>query len=597
MNAMQLNYWLKQHWKLLLIIIVAVIVLGETIFQIVYPPNRLIPGAKVDGFVVGGMRRDDAAAALDKTYGDLKLAIYFGQNDAAFQKPTMREVGIGVDNSNRLQGMVYPFYLRMIPGSIFWAGALEKPSAMSYTYDTNKIASYTQSKVGTNCSIPPQNASLKLVDSQLQVIPSSAGGTCDITQFQQTLAEVKPNSDPNSPDNTVRIAIDATPAPITDDMARQLAATLNSRLAVPMPIKVDSATDTIPGRVVLGWLDFTPVIPKDAIDNTGNQTASLQFAVNADRMKAYLDQGIAAKLIIKPGVSHITTKDFTVTAQTNGANGRDIDITRTTQSVMDYINNKNQQAVGMTQVVGPTVIYSRSYSPTSLGFSALLAQYAQDNPGTWGLAYNEVSGSTILRSATYNANARIKAGGVHALYLAYTDVIQQYNHVSRPVDTIANGRSATQCFTLMLQQGDRDCLNGFYNFYGYATIAARGNDLGLQNTVFAGNSTTTSANDLQKVMVGLYKNQVARVEGGQKILNTIRGAAGGTGIPEGTSYQVAHITGEADTIHNDTAVVYDSDHGSYVLTVMSDGSSWDKIASLEQKVNALRAQKLPKGAN
>jgi beta-lactamase class A len=596
MNAMQLNYWLKQHWKLLLIIIVAVTLLGETIFQIVYPPNRLIPGAKVDGYAVGGMKKDDAAAALDKTYGELKLAIYFGQNDAAFLTPKMKEVGIGVNDSDRLSSMTYPFYLRIIPGSIWWAGALEKPAAISYTYDTNKIANYTQSKVGNDCNVPVQNASLKLVDSQLQVIPSSAGGTCDITQFQQALAQVKPNSNPNSSANTVRIAIDATPAPITDDMARQLASMLNTRLAVPMPMSVDSATDTIPGRVVLSWLDFKAVVPQNSIDNTGNQAASLQFAVNADRMKAYLDQGIAAKLIVKPGVSRVTTQDFTVTSQTNGANGRDIDITKTTQSVVDYINSKNQQAVGVTQVVGPTVVYTRNYSPTSVGFSALLAQYAQDNPGTWGLAFAEMSGSNHLRSATYNANARITAGGIHALYLGYTDVIQQYNGASRPVDIISGTNNASQCFALMFEQSNQACIKGFYNFYGYATITARGRDLGLQNTVFAGDGTVTSAGDIQNTMVGLYKNQIARAEGGIKIINSIGRNTSGSGIPDGTSYRIGHIIGETDTVHNDTAIVYDNSHGTYILTILSDGSSWDKVAGLEQKINALKAVKQPPNA-
>lgn len=594
MNSLELNYWLRQHWKLLLIIIFAVIILGETIFQIVYPSGRLIPGTKVDGLALGGMRRDDAAKKLDAAYGGLKLNIYFGKNDAPFQSPKMSDVGIGVDNSDRVAALKYPFYLRMIPGSILWAPALEKPGDIAYAYDKDKIAGYTQSKVGTDCSIAPQNASLKLVESQLQLVPSATGGTCDITQFQQALAEVKPDPDK---DNSVRIAIDETPAPVSDDMARDLAAKLNGRLAAPMPISVDTETDSIPGRVVLSWLDFKAVVPEQTIDNTGNQAASLQFSVNTDRMKDYLDQGIAAKLIVKPGVSKVSTLDFTETSRVNGANGRDVNVTATAQSVMDYINSKNSKATGATQVVGPTVIYTRNYSPTSVGFSALLAQYAQDNPGTWGLAFTELSGVASPRKATFNADAKFPAAGIHSLYLGYTDVIQEYAGVSRPVDIIAGNNTTTECFKLMFQQFDQPCTDGFYNFYGYATIAARGKDLGLQNTVFAGRQTQTSANDLQKVMIGLFKNQIARVEGGQKILSTIRSTRDNDGIPAGiTRGSAAHIIGESDTIHNDTAIVSSTDRGVYALTVLSDGSSWDKIAGLVKKIEALKAVKIPKGA-
>lgn len=594
MNSLEMNYWLKQHWKLLLVIILAVFILGQTIFQIVYPSSRLIPGTKVDGLNLGGMKKDDAAKKLDEAYAGLKLNIYFGKNDAAFQSPKMSEVGIGVDNSERVAALKYPFYLRMIPGSILWAGSLEKTGDIAYTYDKDKIASYTQSKVGTDCSIAPQNASLKLVESQLQLVPSATGGICDITQFQQTLAEVKPDPDK---DNSVRIAIDETPAPVSDDMARDLAAKLNSRMAAAMPISVDSETDSIPGRVVLSWLDFKAIVPEQTIDKSGNQVASLQFSVNTDRMKDYLDQGIAAKLIVKPGVSKVSTLDFTETSRVNGANGRDINVTATAASVMNYINNKTGKAVGATQVVGPTVIYTRNYSPTSVGFSALLTQYAHDNPGTWGLAFTELSGVAKPRSATFNADAKFPAAGIHSLYLGYTDVIQQNKGASRPVDIIANGNTATECFKLMFQQFNQPCTDGFYDFYGFATISARGKDLGLKNTVFAGRQTQTSANDLQKVMIGLFKNQIARVEGGQKILSAIRSTRDDSGIPAGiTRGSAAHIIGENDTIHNDTAIVSSTDHGVYALTVLSDGSSWDKIAGLVKKIEVIKAMKIPKGA-
>lgn len=591
-NALTINDWMKRHWKLLLLIIVVVVLLGETIFQIVYPSSQLVPGTKLDGLNIGGMRKRDAAQKLDQAYGGLKLDIYFGKNQAAFQSPKMSDVGVGVDNSARVAAMNYPFYLRMIPGSIWWAANAEKPGEISYTYDKNKIASYTTSKVGTDCSIPPQNATLKLVESQLQLVPALSGGNCDITQFQQTLAGVKPNPDIA---NSVRIDIDETPAPVTDDMARALAATLNSRMATPMPIQVDSSTDTIPGRVVLSWLDFKSVVPEQSIDNSANQQASIQFSVNQNRMKDYLDQGIAAKLIVKPGVNRVSTLDFKETSRVNGKSGRDLDVPAIAQSVTNYINNKTQKAVGATKVVGPSTVYKRSYSPTSVGFSALLAQYAQDNPGTWGLAFTELNGVRHPRSATYNANARIPAAGIHSLYLAYTYVMQKSAGVARPVDTISGSTTATDCFTVMIQQADPGCTKGFYSYFGYAQLASRGQELGLKNTVFAGDDTLTSAGDLQKVMVGLFKDQIARSQDGESILSAARAGRNNDGIPvgAGSNARITHLTGESGDVHNDTAIVYDSNYGAYALTVMSDGSSWDKVADLAKKIETLKAVKVP----
>lgn len=595
MNALQLNYWLKQHWKLLLLIIVAVVILAEVIFQIVYPSSRLIPGTKVEGLNVGGLKYADAAKKLDDAYGDLELKIYFGKNEAAFQSPKMKDVGIGVDNVARLEPIEYPFYLRIIPTSIWWASSLMEQGDITYKYDKNKIASYTTSKVGEDCSIPPQNASLKLIESQLQLVPSATGGKCDITQFQQTLAEVQPNPDG---DNKVRIDIDETPAPVSDDMARDLAAKLNSRLATPMPISVDAETDNIPGRVVLSWLDFTPVVPEKSIDNSANQQASLKFNVNKERMEDYLDKGIAAKLVKKPGVSKVTTLDFTETSRVNGASGRGVDLVRTGQSVEDYINNKNQKATGATVVVGPTTVYTRNYSPTSVGFSALLTQFAQDNPGTYGIAFQELTGVAHPRSASYRGDARMPAAGIHSLYLAYTYVMEESAGVARPVDIISDDTNALECFKDMLQKFDDGCRTGFYNYFGHAKLTSRVAGLGLTNTVFASDNTVTSANDLQKLMIGIYKNQIARVEGGQKILSTIRSNQDKDGIPAGVaSGQISHVIGESETVHNDTAIVYSNNYGAYALTVLSsDTDKWDKVTSLTKKIQALKTVKIPKDA-
>lgn len=593
-QAMVADHWFKQRWKLILLIIVGLLILGQTVYQIVYPSSRLIPGTVVDGLDVGGKKYAEAAKELDDAYGTLPLDIFFGKNNAAFQSPKMSEVGIGVDNNARLSTIDYPFYLRIIPGSIYWAPALSKPGEIAYKYDKNKIIDYTLSKVGSDCSIPPQNASLKLVESQLQLVPSATGGNCDINNFQDILNEVKPDPDKQ---NSVRIAIDETPAPISDDMARELAAKLNGRLAVPMPITVDTSTDTIPGRVVLSWLDFKADVPEKTIDNSGNQQASLKFSVNQKRMQDYLNQDIAKQLIKKAGVSKVSTKDFTETSRVNGANGRGLDVAKITQSIEDYINNKIQKAVGATVVVGPSTVYTRTYTPTSVGFSALLAQFAQDNPGTYGLAFQELSGVEHPRSAQYRGDAKMPAGGIHSLYIGYTNIMEEYAGRARPVDIISGDSNSVECFKFMFQRFDEGCRRGYYDKFGYATLTANASALGLKNTTFAGEDTVTSANDIQKVIVGLYKNQIARIEGGQRILSVLRAVRDKDGIPAGGgSTQIAHVIGESDTIHNDSAIVYSTNYGAYALTVLSDGASWDKVSALAKKVIALKSVKIPKGA-
>ncbi|MBI3889285.1 serine hydrolase [Candidatus Saccharibacteria bacterium] len=589
------NDWMKQHWRLTLLIITGIILLGFVIFQIVYPNTRLLPGAQIDGAAVGGMRKDEAAEKLNKLYGEVEVSIYFGKNDAAFMKSKLKDMGISVVNNDRVAQMNYPFYLKLIPTSIFWANSLIKPGALEYAYDKEKIQSYTEGKVGDTCTIPAKDATLKLIDSQLQVVPSIAGGECDITEFQRVLAEAKPVSGASATE--LRIDSTETPAAVDDDKARELADTLNKRMKDPMPISLGSNSESVPGRIVLGWLDFKSDVPEASID-TANQTAKLAFTVNGDRMSTYLNDGIASKVVKKAGVSKVSTLDFTETSRVNGAGGQELDMARITASVTDYINAKVNQAVAVTHAVGPTVIYTRSYTPTSVGYSALLSQFAQDNPGKYGLSITEVSGVTYPRSATYNGDTRFTSAGVESIYLGYAVTMERYSGALRPVEQIAGSRNVEKCLKDMYERGDEQCRTGFYTRLGFNTVTQRGTELGLKNTVFANKGGVTSANDLHNVMVGFAKNQIARVEGGASLLTMTRANRSNDGIAAGITSagsSVAHVTGENETMLNDSAVIY-SNKGVYVLTVISEGSSWDKIAELTKKIEAFKQVKIPKDA-
>jgi len=59
------------------------------------------------------------------------------------------------------------------------------------------------------------------------------------------------------------------------------------------------------------------------------------------------------------------------------------------------------------------------------------------------------------------------------------------------------------------------------------------------------------------------------------------------GIPAGTSATVADKVGFLNALVHDAAIVYSS-KGTYVLTIMTDGSSWANVAELTRKIEALR---------
>src|SRR5690606_12750723 len=144
---------------------------------------------------------------------------------------------------------------------------------------------------------------------------------------------------------------------------------------------------------------------------------------------------------------------------------------------------------------------------------AMLAQFAEDNPGTYGLAFADLSGFRFKRVAAFQADKQFKAAGAEGLYIAYAVLMERHSGWLRPVDKISGDKNVEECLKDMIEKGDEGCRDGFYRKFGHAKTTARGKELGLTGTTFAGKDTVTTAGDLQKVMVGLYENQVARNAG------------------------------------------------------------------------------------
>ena len=61
------------------------------------------------------------------------------------------------------------------------------------------------------------------------------------------------------------------------------------------------------------------------------------------------------------------------------------------------------------------------------------------------------------------------------------------------------------------------------------------------------------------------------------------------GIPAGANGTVADNVGFLNGLLHDAAIVY-GPNGTYVLTIMTDGSSWATIADLTKQIDTLRAQ-------
>lgn len=566
--------WTQRHKKQLLFALGGLLIL-VTISQLVYPGSRLLPFTSLDNVALGGWQKKDATIELDKRYMTTKIDVYFGEAEVAYRSPKPADIKLQVHNQARIDQMNYPWYLRLLPGSILWAHSVIKPAQEpQYGYNAAAIKSYVDRELGASCSVQPKNASFKANANKLEVVKSHDGGTCEVSTVIAKLSSVKLTITDKS---RVKIPVKVIRPVITNQAATELVKRLSSKLSSGVPITTGSTAVTVPATELFSWL------------NAGEQDGKLTYAFNSDRSGTYLNQQVAPKVTVKPGVSKVTTHDFVETARQDGNPGQTLDIIGTLEQLKEYTEATRKTVSAVTKPVAPTVEFTRSYSPTDTGLSALLKNYAESHPGTYGISLIELSDKR--RRAAFQDDKSFTTASTYKLFVAYSTLKRVEEGAWQWSDQIQGGRNLEKCFDDMIVRSDNACAEAMLQKITYKSATSEIQALGLKNTTFLkGNTPLTTAGDLSLFNAMLQSGQILSQQASRdRLLGAMKRNIYRQGIPAGTSSQVADKVGFLEGLFHDAAIVY-SPSGPYVLTIMSDGSNWATIADLTRQIESLRNQ-------
>lgn len=551
-------------WKKFGLIAGASIVLLLLLIQLFYPANTLLPFTSVDGVSVAGKTKAQAITTLNNAYRNQPIAIYMGSGTKPVTSPKLSAVDGTVDNTKRVNNMQYPWYLRIIPSSLFWAGHTAGP-VPAPTFGS-KFSAYVSTNLMQDCKQPPVNASLKADGSKLILVPAITGGTCQETDVVKSIKAIKPVLTAKT---TVRVARKEEAPAVQDAAATQLANTLNSRLKRGTSLSVLDATVPITANDIMSWLDFSA------------DGSNLVVTVNTDRAGDWLNKNVAAKVAIKPGVTYIKTLDFTELSRTTGSSGRAIDIPNTVSSLQKVVAGNSTTASVVTLAVPPTQQYTRTYSPNDTGLSALMTNYANDHAGTFGASMIELDGQK--RRASYNGDKQFVTASTYKLFVAYS-LMKQIDSGQRDWDSNA------ACFNKMISYSDNACAEQFLYSLGLQQVTNDVQAIGLKNSTFMkSGGPFTTPNDLTLLLGMIATGQNFSSANQSRLIAAMKANVYRQGIPAGVQGTVADKVGFLNGLLHDAAIVY-GPHGTYVLAIMTDGSTWGNIADLAKQIDALHAQ-------
>ena len=561
--------WLSSHKKQLGI--AAGIVAGVVVcIQLIYPTDSLLPFATIDTVKVGGAKKSEATQQLDARVNATKIPIFVSQNDEAYAVVPPSEIGLKISYEKSIKDTGYPLWARVIPTSLVWSPAVQSNDGPVYSRDSKQRDQFVDETLG-GCKVEPKNATIEFADDALRVVSAKDGGTCDVDAVTAALNTVSPTI---SQPAEARLDVQITKPAVADAAAETLKQSIEQRAGEGVAVKTGDDTTTISAKDVYSWLDFSV------------KKSTLLYELNEKKSTAYFQQSIAKKVAVPAGVTVITTRDFTELSRINGTPGKALDADQTRRSVEAVLGGKKEIATAATRSLEPKIDYARSYTKTSTGIAALVAQYGEDHSGTYGVSFQELGG--LGRSASYNGDQTFITASTYKLFVAYGALKKVEAKEWKWSDEVLEGRNLSACFDDMIVISDNECAQTLYKKIGYQKVIDDVRALGLSSTSLTPNTQQTSANDLMIFLTKLQNSSLGLSETSRSgLLEAMKRNVYRLGIPTGATGQVADKVGFLDDLLHDAAVVY-SPKGPYVLVIMSDGSSWANLADLTKKIESLR---------
>jgi len=570
-NLDHLRRWASRH-KTILLRVGGVFVAVLLVSQLLYPTDRLPLFSTVDGVALSGWKKSDATKHLDKLSAKQPVDVALGRIDKDFDTPKPGDIGISVSNDARVKDVDYPWYVRVIPTSLLWYGLVQSEEAPAYSHDEAKATEYIVKKFGQDCVIAAKDATLRQNGDTLETVPAKSGGVCRIDDATKVLLSAKPRlNDPAE----LTIPMDVTAPTVGDAAARRLGETLNTNSQGGVKLKVSDKMQTISQKEVLSWLTFS------------SKDGDVVFATDAEKANGYLSKQVTP-LVAKPaGVTKVSTLDFTETSRNDGATGQTLATDVTLGDISNVLRGNKDVATAAVTQLAPKVEYTRSYTKSSTGIAAQLRFYDEDNAGVFGVSFVELGGQGL--SAQHNGTRQFVTASTYKLFVAFSTLKRVDAGTYKWDDAnIASGRNLSTCFDDMIVKSDNACAEALIKKIGASELNADIRSLGLSNTAFKSDNNVTTANDLANYLTQLEKGTMPiKPESRERLLGAMKRNVYRQGVPAGASGQTADKVGFLWGLLHDAAIVY-SPKGTYVLTVMTDGSSWGNIADLTRKIEALR---------
>lgn len=537
-------------------------VLVVILVQLLYPADRSLPFARINGDMVSTATHQDIARKLSTDYNKIELTTIVRDKKVTTSLP---KTGVTTDNEQILRAVSdYPWYYRILPLSIFVRGALIDQQVVTRADDA-RFSLYATER-SKECAVVPKNAGVVVKNGDVQIDPAKDGQTCSEESLKRQLTAVPLQKNGIS----VSVKTTAVKPERSDKDVQPLLKEARKIAEHKLTLVVAEKSYVIDKPTLASWLAF----PEDPAKKT------VTVGINDEAVKAYLAT-IQKDVYIAPGTTVITTVDSIEKSRVTGRSGRGVDMTATTEAIRKQALAGDGTTTATLAVLSPNLAYNRSYSKTPEGLQALVNDLVKDK-GDFAISIRKLGDSGVHASG----DKQYHPASTYKLFVAYSVLKRVDSGQMSLGQTTSGGQTLAQCLDNMIVNSDNACAEWFGKGIGWGVVTNEARALGAAKTNLNNQSPVSTANDLALFLQKLESNQLGLSEPSRaRLLDAMKRQVFRKGIPAGTGVSVADKVGFLEGYLHDAAIVY-SPSGVYVLVIMSNGSSWNAIADAARQIHA-----------
>lgn len=565
--------WLVRHKRVFealgALLVVASVV--SVLWQLGYPADKALPGARLGGLDVGGKDRSAIAA---------QLADYAQKGEVTIKSPSKQwkakweSIGLSVDaDASAQMALGYEQWERYIPFSAFIRMGQDSQLPLVALVDKDRLDEFAK-KVVAEDKQAAVDATIKVTDGKVLIDDAKNGYLYKLEDVKQQVAASS-------------VSVNATLSLVPERVgfvrsAQELTGLKQSAekvLGHSLTLKVGDKSFTPSSTTVGSWITF-PEDPK---------THALHMVLDREAIRKYL-QEIDEKTKIAPGTSTVTLIDGQEISRTPAASGKTVAADNSLALIENALTGQGMSpVVPLAQTsVPPKLTYVQSYSQTNAGLLAIIKDWDAANYGDYAVIIRELGGQN--RYAEYNPDKSYVTASTFKLFTYYA-VQQRIKQGTITYDTMTDmGWRVEDCLTEMIVRSTNPCAISLMNLVGWQAaqdmvVAAGFSGTNINN--LSGGDKHSTIRDETNYMMRLYYGTLMEKEPSERLLGYLKRQVWRGGLPSGVpkGVTVADKVGLYDGWVHDVGIIY-GPKSTFIVGIMSKGGSDPAFADLARRMYA-----------